>query len=161
MSIQMTKQSVKSKLWKELTALIYKGRELTFVDGVWSVNTKDNEYFLNYIELINTNNYIKEINEYSHYMNNKLMERMTTKEIQAEINKVKQMISKYEKMNPWQRKVLAISNRINHCHDLINKYETKLLGIKEIDKRQLYIDVIKQCKKTIKIFENILVQESA
>lgn len=71
------------------------------------------------------------------------------------------MISKYEKMNPWQRKVLAISNRINHCHDLINKYETKLLGIKEIDKRQLYIDVIKQCKKTIKIFENILVQESA
>lgn len=142
--IRKTLTSPKGKLFNELGKLVWEGKELTFIGGIGAVNNDDNNYFINYIEYISSNNYIKDINDYSYYMMNKMIDRMTIKEIKEELHKVKKKVEVYRKMSETTRIQLAISQRLNDIDKFIRQYESKMYSDSQY--RYIYMESINKLK---------------
>lgn len=157
--LKMIERKIRTKkamLFYELCEMVWKGKQLTYIDGIGITNVQDNQFFLDYIDWINSNNYIDYVSDYEYTRKNKLMERWTMNDIKKEINKVKRILSVYEKMNDYQRKVLAIGVMIKHNERIMNNYDNALLTCKPSHKH-IYIEAKKRCQETIERLNNILV----
>lgn len=156
--IEKKLRTKKTMLFNELCDMIWKGKQLTYIDGIGVTNIQDNQFFLDYIDWIASYNYIDYISDHEFVRKNKLMDRWTMEDIKKEISKVKKIVSTYEKMTDWQRKVLAISVTIKHNEKLINNYDNTLRTCKPSHKH-IYIDAKKRCQATIERLSNILINE--
>lgn len=154
MIIEKKLYTEKAKLFRELSALVWEGKELTFYSGIGMVNKKDNEFFLDALDHIQQNGYIHDIDEMKFIRKNKLADKMTIAEIKQEIAKYEKVVSVYREMHETTRKALAISVMMNHYNNFINQYQQRV----ELKKEYYLMESIERLKKEIKRLEMELVQ---
>lgn len=154
MIIEKTLYTEKAKLFRELLALVWEGKELTFYSGIGMVNKKDNEFFLDALDTIKQNGYIQDINEMEFVRKNKLADKMTIAQIKQEIAKYEKTVSVYRNMHESTRKALAISVMMNHYNKFITQYQQRV----ELKKEYFLLETIERLKKEIKRLEMELVQ---
>ena len=154
MIIEKTLYTEKAKLFRELLALVWEGKELTFYSGIGMVNKKDNEFFLDALDTIKQNGYIQDINEMEFVRKNKLADKMTIAQIKQEIAKYEKIVSVYRNMHETARKALAISVMMNHYNNFITQYQQRV----DLKKEYFLLETIQRLKKEIKRLEMELVQ---
>lgn len=155
--IEIKKYTNKIKLWAELTDLIWKGKKLTFIYGIGQVNEKDNNYFLDLGEYIVSNNYLEYIDNNHFTRKNKIMDRMTQKEIKEKIFTINKIVSLYANMNEFQRLTMAVSTRMTQLNNLKVKYYNKLENEKP-EHKYIYHNAIANINTEILKIENKLMQ---
>lgn len=150
---EKTLYTQKAKLFRELASLIWEGKELTFYWNIGMVNEKDNKMFLDTLELIQQNNYIKDINEKQFTRNNKIADKMTIDQIQKEINKYERIVSPYRNMHETTRKALAVGTMTKHYQKWITEYDLRI----ETKQEYYLMESIAKLKQKIKDIELQLV----
>lgn len=150
---EKTLHTEKAKLWRQYTKLVWEGKQLTYYWGVGVVNMADNERFLNELENIGRNNYIKDINEYQFIRKNKQADQMTIAQIKELIFNTEKVVSVYRNMSDSNRKTLAICTMINHYQKFIIDYEFRI----ETKKEYYLLEGIKNMKNKIIELEGLLV----
>jgi len=145
--VEKTLYTEKAKLWRQYTSLVWEGKELTYIGGIGMVNMQDNEMFLNTMDEIIRNNYIKDVSVNEFTRNNRQADRMTITQIKELIFNTEKVVSVYRNMAECTRKALAICTMINHYQKYINEYETRVETKKEYYLKEIIQDMKNKVKK--------------